>query len=238
MTDSSTSEGWAKKSNFTELIEDPVQAEVRIEVCRKDAKRNLEYNLKDYSQWFPGAQNDVADALSRDHDRTDEELTYLLFKFCPSQMPKPFKIAPLPAEISSYLISVLQKLPVKKQLREKHTRTKIGRGPDGKSIAFPLDLKKISTWTASPEATESNSWEPLPWLCVRGGIRDHLMVPWLRAQSEVPFHLYLRPSGRMIDPIQQKMKTGTLEEFYQDSSGPSGTETLTQCNKKPYQPKY
>ena len=118
MTDSSTSEGWAKKSNFTELIEDPVQAEVRIEVCRKDAKRNLEDKLKDYSQWFPGAQNDVADALSRDHDRTDEELTYLLFKFCPSQMPRHFKIAPLPAEINSYLISVLQKLPVKKQLQE------------------------------------------------------------------------------------------------------------------------
>ena len=189
MTDSSTSEGWAKKSNFTELIEDPIQAEVRIEVCRKDAQRNLEYKLKDYSQWFPGDQNDVADALSRDNDRTDQELTYLLFKFCPSQMPRHFKIAPLPAEINSYLISVLQKLPVKKQLQEKHTRTKIGRGPDGRNIAFPLDLKMMSILTASPGATGSNSWEPLPWLCVKGGIQDHLMVPWLRAQSEVPFHM-------------------------------------------------
>ena len=136
MTDSSTSEGWSKKSNFTELIEDPVQAEVRIEVCRKDAKRNLEFQLKDYSQWFPGDENEVADALSRDDDRTDQELTFLLHKFCPSQMPKHFKIVPLPAEISSFLISVLQKLPVKKQLQERHTVTKIGRGPDGKILSF------------------------------------------------------------------------------------------------------
>eukprot|EP00957_Ditylum_brightwellii_P140309 10691000-Ditylum_brightwellii.AAC.1 len=34
MTDSSTSEGWLKKSNFSELTNDPIQATVRLEVCR------------------------------------------------------------------------------------------------------------------------------------------------------------------------------------------------------------
>ena len=53
MTDSSTSEGWSKLSNFSELGEEPIQAEVRIEVCREDAKRKLEFGVKDYSQWFP-----------------------------------------------------------------------------------------------------------------------------------------------------------------------------------------
>ena len=118
MTGSSTSEGWLKFSNFSELGEDPIQAEVRIEVCRSDAKRKLEFEVKDYSQWFPGAHNDVADALSRDDDRSDEDLINLLKTFCLSQMPSLFKIVPLPAEIVSFLISVLQKLPVKTQLRE------------------------------------------------------------------------------------------------------------------------
>ena len=233
MTDSSTSEGWLKISNFSELGEDPIQAEVRIEVCRSDAKRKLEFEVKDYSQWFPGDHNDVSDALSRDDDRSDEELIRLLYKFCPSQMPSHFKIVPLPAEIVSFLTSILQKLPVKTQFKERHTRTKIGRGPDGLNTVNPSVLKTTSTLTTFQDIKETNSWGLLPWLCVKGGFQENLMVPWLRVQSEVPFHLYLRPSGIMEKPIQQKTRMGTLQEFYQDSTEPSETRTQIQSNKKP-----
>ena len=64
MTDSSTSEGWNKKTNFSEMIDDPIQATIRIEVCRGHAMRMLERGIRDYSQWFPGVENDVSDALS------------------------------------------------------------------------------------------------------------------------------------------------------------------------------
>ena len=104
--------------------EEPIQAEVRNKVCRDDAKRKFEFKVKDYSQWFPGKQNEVADALTRDDSRTDKELTNLLKIFCPSQIPKHFKIVPLPAETTSYLTSVLQKLPVKTKLWGKHARTR------------------------------------------------------------------------------------------------------------------
>ena len=147
-------------------------------------------------------------------------------------MPIHFKIVPLPAEIISFLTSVLQKLPVKTQLRERHTRTKIGRGPDGSNIVNPSDLKTTSTSTTSQDTTEINSWEPLPWLCVKGDFQENLMVPWLRVQSEVPFHLYLRPSGRMEKPIQQKTRMGTLQEFYQDSTELSETRIQIPNNKK------
>ena len=78
MTDSSTSEGWLKKSNFTELTDDPIQATVRLEVCRSQAMRMMKNGIKDYSQWFPGKENGVSDALSRDDDREDDELTHIL----------------------------------------------------------------------------------------------------------------------------------------------------------------
>ena len=106
MPDSTTSEGSSNKSKFSKLGEDPVQAVVRSEVCRDDAKWKLGFGVKDYSQWFPGDQSEVADALSRDNDRTDKELIKILKVFCPSQIPKHFKIVPLPAEIVSYLTSV------------------------------------------------------------------------------------------------------------------------------------
>jgi len=78
MTDSTTSEGWTRKTNFKEDREDPIQATVRIQVAREHATRLMEHGIKDYSQWFPGKENDVADALSRDDDRDDEELTQIL----------------------------------------------------------------------------------------------------------------------------------------------------------------
>ena len=46
MTDSSTSEGWLRKSNFKEDGESPIQATVRLKVYRSDAKRIMENKIK------------------------------------------------------------------------------------------------------------------------------------------------------------------------------------------------
>ena len=72
MTDSTTSEGWLRKSNFIEDGKDPIQATIRIEVARLHATHYLLNKIREYSQWFRGADKNVADALSRDNDRTDE----------------------------------------------------------------------------------------------------------------------------------------------------------------------
>ena len=232
MTDSSTSEGWSRKTNFPEDGEDPIQATIRIEVARSHAMRLMKHGIKDYSQWFPGKENDVADALSRDDDRSDEELTHILRTFVPSQVPKHFEIVPLPNEISSWLTSLLQRLPVKEQLREKHTRTKLGRGAGG-SNGVNLSDSKIFFSSPLTEQTESGSSVPLPLLCDKPDIRDQLGIHWLRAQSEVPSHLWFRPSGTMECQTPQRMMMGNLADFYLANSG--GTETKTQIpnNKKP-----
>ena len=102
MTDSSTSEGWHKKTNFkTDPVEadcefDPEEAEVRTDICRQFAELCVKNKLAHHVQWFAGKQNDVSDALSRDDDRSDEELTHLLYSHCTEQMPQHFEIAPLP----------------------------------------------------------------------------------------------------------------------------------------------
>ena len=119
----------------------------------------------------------VSDALSRDDDRSDQELTNIFKLFCPSQIPSHFKIVPLPAEIVSFLTSVLRKLPEKTQLQEKHTRTKLGRGPDAKKIASQSELVKTSSLTPSLGMTESDLWEPLPWLCAKEGFLSIVMAP-------------------------------------------------------------
>ena len=90
MTDSSTSEGWLRKSNFKEDGESPIQATVRLEVSRNNAKRIMEGKIKNYSQWFPGWMNDVSDAFSRDDDRSENELINIFRSFTPSHIPDHF----------------------------------------------------------------------------------------------------------------------------------------------------
>ena len=166
MTDSSTSEGWSRKTNFKEDGEDPIQATVRLDVARSHTRCFMEYEIKDYSQWFPGKENDVSDALSRDDDRSDDDLTNVLRSCVPAQMPSHFKIVPLPKEIVSWLISLLLRLPVKEQLLEKHTRTKLGRGEGGKNGGNQLASSTTSSLITSPSTKESSSLELSPWLCV------------------------------------------------------------------------
>ncbi len=85
--------------NFSELKEDRIQATVRLEVARMHATHFITLGIKEYSQWFPGEANIVADSLSPNNDRMDRELT----NHCPSQIPEHFIIQPMPNEITSWL---------------------------------------------------------------------------------------------------------------------------------------
>eukprot|EP00957_Ditylum_brightwellii_P014294 1076328-Ditylum_brightwellii.AAC.1 len=57
LTDSTTSKGWAKKTNFCEDGESPVEMEVPVTIVRTHAKKLMDANVKDYSQYFPGKYN-------------------------------------------------------------------------------------------------------------------------------------------------------------------------------------
>jgi hypothetical protein len=75
MIDSTTAEGWLKKSNFSELGESKIQSSVRIKAARMQAMLFMSLGVKNFSQWFKGESNKVSDALSRDNDRDDKEPT-------------------------------------------------------------------------------------------------------------------------------------------------------------------
>jgi hypothetical protein len=64
MTDSTTAEGWMKKSNFSKAGDDPIQASTCIDTARKYAQVFLDVDVQGFSQWFVGKRNNVADALS------------------------------------------------------------------------------------------------------------------------------------------------------------------------------
>ncbi len=239
MTDSFTSAGWLRKTNFREIIGenlDPIQARVQIKMARHHAILFLKAGIKEYSQWFPGPENNVANALSRDFDRSDHELTQILHDTCPSQLPQHFQIAPLPNKISLWLTSLLQKLPVKEQLWEAHMRTMLSRGTVSLGILSPLESATTSSSTPSPDPNEIRSLEPLPWLSGRDAFWDQLMTRWLWEQSEIPSQIYVRSSRKTTDPTQPRIMTFNLASFYTDNSEPSKMPTQKKSSTKPSPP--
>jgi hypothetical protein len=169
MTNSTTAEGWLRKSNFTKLGEDPIQAIVRIKAARMQATLFISLRLKSYSQWFEGKKNEVSDALSRKYDRSNHELTPIIKLSCPTQVPSHFEIQQLPNKIILWLTAFLLKLPAKEQLREAHTRSKLGRGAAERNISNPLDSRTMSTSNNSHESNGTHSSEHLPWLSGKRG---------------------------------------------------------------------
>jgi hypothetical protein len=78
MTDSTTSAGWLRKTDFKEGSDDEsnnIEARVRNKAARKHASLYIDAGVMEYSQWFEGKANNVADSLSRDfHINEDSKL--------------------------------------------------------------------------------------------------------------------------------------------------------------------
>ncbi len=189
MTDSTTAEGWLKKLNFSELGKSKIQSLVRIEAAQMQATLFMSLGIKNYSQWFKGESNEVSNALSHDDNWDNKELINIFCAFCPSQIPSHFIIVPLPSKITSWLIALPQKLPMNQQFNKVHMRSKLGRGNNGASTTNALGTMTSSS-NISQDINKSKSSEPLPWLCKKDGFWDQLMTDWLKAQSQVPFHMY------------------------------------------------
>jgi hypothetical protein len=66
MTNSTTSEGWLKKTNFCKLGDKPIQASVRLMAARMHTMNYMTTGIREYSQWFSEKDNVVANSLSCD----------------------------------------------------------------------------------------------------------------------------------------------------------------------------
>lgn len=161
ITDSTTSENWSRKTNFSELREDLIKATIRIEAAQQNEINLLEIGVNDYSQWFPETKNQVADALSWDDNRNDDKVTHILHNFCSQQVPDHINKVLLLNGIISWVTSHLQKLLQKKQLLERRMQTKLGHGEDGTNGVTRLDSNGTSSLTLSIQTRRSVCSEPM-----------------------------------------------------------------------------
>ena len=117
MGDSTSAIGWLQRSNFCAKDENDAKWVVKQLVTRKLANLVLDTNTVLYKQWFPGELNVVADSLSRVGYYLDSNAHHsFLASVASPQLPLDFHISPVPTEISSFITSTLEQLPMKKHL--------------------------------------------------------------------------------------------------------------------------
>ena len=234
MTDSTTTNGWLRRSNFNDCNqqENAEQNQCKLELARKHASLLLDNSIKDYSQWFPGQENDVSDCLSRDFHLNNNDITHLLFSSVPSQLPLSFEIAPLPQEIESFLYAWLQKMPAGPPSNETRARSGLRPGHDGPNFLPPSNSNLTNSSTTSTKSTSPNSSHASPNLSEKPSILQHLSTSWLQEQSALPWTMWLRPSGLTSDPTHDSTQTVSLHAYYNDSTQAIRKRILQQNNKK------
>jgi hypothetical protein len=173
----------------------------------------MNLGIRDYSQWFPGNENVIADALSRKSFLSDNELISFLRTTYPTQVPSHFEIVPVPNKISSWLTSLLLKLPASEPSNQEHTPTTPSPGHDGQTTAPPSDSGMTSSSTPLTPNNGHTSLGPSESPSEKVDIREKMQLPWLLRQSKMPSVTWLRPSSETADAIQPTTTKETSPGF-------------------------
>ena len=234
MTDSTTSAGWLRKSNFADDGDSKSHMRSKMMTSRAHATRLLQYDVREYSQWFPGEFNLIADSLSRDFHLTDNELITLFNSCFASQIQKTFKIAPIPVEIDSWLCAWLQQMPENQLPLEVHRPSNLQPGRDGGVSLPPLICPTMNFSTISNPTTEYRSFQPSHNPSDEPNTPSQQFIDWVARQSEIPSIMWLRPSGATCDKTPDSTQMEKLRRFYNHNSKRSKTRTHHHSNKKHY----
>ena len=108
-----------------------------------------------YAQWFPGKENSIADALSRDFHLTNTDLTSKLFELFSPQLTSSFQIIPLPEAITTCVGNLLRLLPKTQQLLTEPVPSAVAAGSGTWASLTPSATATIRTSTASTELNRS-----------------------------------------------------------------------------------
>ena len=199
VTDSTTTMGWLRKSNFEEE-----ERPIHQEISRWHARNTMSRDACNYSQHFPGKMNVVADSLSRDFHLSNGELIAMLTSIHPSFSPAHIKILELPNEHISWIASMAQKWPGNRELPSQLIKSEIARGIVGWNATNESASRMTPVWRN--EATP-RSFESAVLSCTQ--FEKDIFVEaecnsnesW-RTRLERPSMMWQRPSSQVIGEAQ------------------------------------
>jgi hypothetical protein len=217
-SDNATASAWCHKSNF-----ESIQRPTHLKVSRRYACFLLEAKAQLVNEWLAGVDNKIADSLSRDTHLSPDTHEKLLLEYFPSQIPNGFRIKPLPAEINSWICSILQSLPEPAVINHRRTRSELVSGIDGSPI-WPASVEKTILTCSNliapsrpPRSSQSLSGDLLkPFDLVNCSKEER--KAWLVTQSEVTWTAWYRPSGLLGNQTPHSIQMESFRRFYRGSS--------------------
>ena len=201
-SDNTSGVGWLHRANFN-----PITQPVHEECSRHFARIMMMIRSTLYSLHQTCKHNDIADLLSRWHFLTNKELTFFLKSKFESQMPSNFQIYPLRKEISSWIISTLERLKLTTQSQTQHIQTKNEHGNDGSPGWQRWAGSETPILLGLKEIKKSEWSEPL--LSLSGGVNTVLLdtqTHWSLARSTRPYQTWQRPFRTTITQTQDSTR--------------------------------
>ncbi len=229
--DNTSSLGWLRKSNFAA---DEEQAS-HSALARHFANLMASESRCHFSQWFAGKENDVADLLSREHEKSDALLTKHNSFVYAAQVPPDFHISPLPEAITCWLAYWVQHEQGTKESPPEPTRKQARTGKIGSSTWPTATSWTTSSSMSSTDQPNTRSSGASPNACERRPIhpRAHRkMLNWLQQHALAPSEAYLRPSARQVNLIPLWTEMEKLHSFYRDSGKDIEMKTQAHDRKK------
>jgi hypothetical protein len=223
---------WLEKSNFK--ADDHQSAHSAL--ARETALLMLDRGITNFTQWLPGKNNVVADALSRRHDLSDHELTEFLFDSYPKQMPHGFHIKALPDDVSSWTLYWLRLTSGKEESPPKLT---LPLNDTGRIGSISCTCASSPTIPTSPVSHDTNGTSCLEPTLKKSGIKRganlrKATINWLKVHAVPPSMVFVRPSAQLATGIPALTRMERLRSFYNANSAPIVTKTRQRSTKKPF----
>ena len=232
MGDNTASMGWLRRTNFRAKNESDLDWIAKQTTARKLANLVLDSETVLYRQWFRGADNTVADSLSRDaYFLSHESHQQFLSQTVPHQVPHNFRILPIPKEISSFISSTLQLLPVQPQRLHPQKPSELALGHVG-LISSLASASSQSFWRDLANSNKTSSCPPLPKPQEKPPSLEEIKESWWRAQSVPPSHMWHRPSGQTTGRTPDWTWTVRHASSSRSNSGATGIKTAPGTSKK------
>ncbi|KAI2489344.1 hypothetical protein MHU86_25257 [Fragilaria crotonensis] len=193
--DSTSATGWMAKSSFGD------ECPILLGVARELAAYLSDHGLVHYSQWFPGKENSVADVLSRDFALNDEEVSSLVFEKFAEQVPRSFRIVPLPEDVITSVGGLLRRQPKTQQLPTTPVPSATAAGRSMRASSQPSGTANMTRFLegSSPKTDSTSSLASQQQFAKDGmGIPVSLLDVALegrRAQFVPPSITWHRPTG-------------------------------------------
>ena len=151
---------------------------------------------------------------------------------CFSQLPNNFQIKQIPKEISSFITSTLERLPVIEQRLIVPKPSELAHGNIGILSSLALASQISSSSMDCQDSKEMSSSQRSLKQSENHPSHQEIVNLWWKEQSVPPCHMWHRPLGQTTGMTQDWTQTVRLASSFKNSLKDTRTRTVQQRNRK------